>query len=112
MRWIFLGLSALLVISGYAFLFTGLSRQFQLQQEINSKLPASVQCEPLFWSFGTWQEFRRLEAEYLPGTAGTRNIRLLSIVGARDADYSKSRQFFPTPISTSNGTSSGCTFSI
>lgn len=81
MRWILLSVSLLFVISGYAFLFTGLSRQFQLQSDINDKLPQSQKFEPVFWSFGTWQRFRSLEAKLLPDNARSENIRMISVLG-------------------------------
>lgn len=81
MHWISLGISAALIVSGYTFFFKGLGQQFQLQDEINANLPHGEKFEPLFWTFVTWQKFRRLEAEYLPGSQGLRRVRLLCVSG-------------------------------
>src|SRR5215469_6503360 len=81
MHWVIGIAAAVLIISGYTFFFTGLSRQLQLQHDLNLKLPASQKFEPLFWTFGRWQEFRKLEAVHLPGSNRLRNIQMLSLSG-------------------------------
>ena len=80
-HWIRLGISVALIISGYSIFFKGLSQQFQIQDEINAKLPHAEKFEPLFWWLGTWQKFRRLEAEHLPGSQRLKKVRLLCVGG-------------------------------
>ena len=76
-HWVRLGISAALIISGYAFFCKGLSQQLQLQDEINASLPRAEKFEALFWTFGMRQEFRRLEAEHSPGSRRLKKVRLL-----------------------------------
>lgn len=79
---VLLSAAAILIMAGYIFIFTGLSRQFQLPQDINDKLPISNKFEPLFWTFGTWKKFRQLEREQWPGSGRLRGITRLSIIGS------------------------------
>ena len=66
--------SALLLIGGYVCFFRSLNEQFQIQHEINQKLPPEKQFEPLFWSIGTWERFSGLQKELLPESPRPRRV--------------------------------------
>lgn len=67
--------SVALLIAGYVFLFKSLNEQFQIQHEINAKLPPARKFEPMFWWFGTWEKFRQLQEELLPGSPRPQRFR-------------------------------------
>jgi hypothetical protein len=58
-----------------------LSEQFQVQQEINLKLPTDQQFEPSFWSFQTHRKFRELQERLLPGSPRPKRLRKLQVIG-------------------------------
>ncbi len=58
--------AVVLVVAAYVFLFKALNEHFELQHEINAKLPPNRKFEPLFWSFVTRRTFRELQKEVLP----------------------------------------------
>jgi hypothetical protein len=55
------------LVLGYVLIFRGIAWQFQLQSDVNAKLPHGQKFEPLFWWHRMWTEFRRLQTEHLPG---------------------------------------------
>jgi hypothetical protein len=59
-------LSVVLFVAGYSFLFRSLDEHFQMQHEINAKLPPAGKFEPMFWGIGTRKRFRQLQKELLP----------------------------------------------
>jgi len=73
--------AAVLLIGGYACLFKGMSESFQLQHEINARLPKERKLEPVFWSFGTWQRLRHLQKEVLPESRRPVRLRWFGLVG-------------------------------
>ena len=68
-------LAGILFVAGYVFLFKALNEQFEMQSEINAKLPASKQVDPVFWTFRARQRFSRLQRELLPGSPRRKNLR-------------------------------------
>jgi hypothetical protein len=71
-----------LMIAGYVYLFKSMNETFDMQQEINDKLPADRQFEPTSWTLGTWQHFRRLQKELLPDSTRPVRFRKFSIAAA------------------------------
>jgi hypothetical protein len=73
--------AAFLVVAGYVLIFRSVNEHFQLQHEINAKLPADRKFEPLFWSLGTQRRFRHLQEEVLPGSPRLKKSRWLGAIG-------------------------------
>jgi hypothetical protein len=69
------------VVAAYVFLFKALNEHFELQHEINAKLPPDRKFEPLFWSFGTRLKFRDLQEEVLPDTQRLKTYRRFCLIG-------------------------------
>ena len=59
-------ISIVLIVSGIVFMLRSVNEQFQIQHEINLKLPDGAKFEPALWWYGTWQKFRQLQEELLP----------------------------------------------
>jgi hypothetical protein len=74
-------LSVALLVAGYVCIFRSLLEQFELQHEINRKLPASRQFEPAFWSLDTHDEFKQLQKELLPDSPRPHRLRAFSLTG-------------------------------
>ena len=70
-----------LLVAGYVFFFKSLSEQFQMQHEINAKLPKTDQFEPVFWWLGTWGRFHRLQEELLPDSPRPQRFRRFRLSG-------------------------------
>jgi hypothetical protein len=68
-------ISVALLLAGYVFFFKTLNEQFQMQHEINIKLPPTKKFEPIFWGFGTWDKFRQLQEEVLPDSPRPQRFR-------------------------------------
>ncbi len=64
MHFIAIGIAIALILTGYVLFFKSLHEDFNLQHEINSKLPVDQQFEPTMWGFGTRLRFLRLKKEY------------------------------------------------
>jgi len=58
-----------------------LNETFQIQYEINAKLPPDRKFEPVFWWFGTWEKFRPLQEELLPDSPRPRRLRRFRLTG-------------------------------
>jgi hypothetical protein len=58
--------AVVLLVAAYVFLFKSLNEHFQMQHEINAKLPTAEKVEPMFWGSGTCMKFRQLQKELLP----------------------------------------------
>ena len=58
--------SAGLYIAGLVCIFIALSQTFELQAEVNAKLPEGKKFEPLFWSLVTRSRLRELQRQVLP----------------------------------------------
>ena len=76
-----ISLAGALIVFGYLCIFRALSQQFELQQDINTKLPATDKFVPFFWSWWTWKRLRKLENEYFPGSNRARTVRKISAIG-------------------------------
>lgn len=76
-----ISLAAALIVSGYICILRALSQQFELQQDINTKLTATDRFVPFFWSWWTWKRFSKLENEYFPGSNRGQTVRKISAIG-------------------------------
>lgn len=77
------------IVVGAALMATGVghgiasSLQFlELQSEVNDRLPESDKFEPLFWSFGTRMQLRRLQRSLLPDSPRPRKAVRFAVIGA------------------------------
>jgi hypothetical protein len=73
--------SAVLLISGLVFFLLAVNEQFEIHHEINLKLPPDAQFEPMLWGYGTWDRFRQLRRECIPGSPRPRRLRKFRIMG-------------------------------
>ena len=64
-----------LIVASYVFLFRSLNEHFQMQHEINAKLPPAGKFEPVFWWLGTRLRFRQLQKELMPDSPRPRKFR-------------------------------------
>ena len=76
-----IAVSAVLLVSGYVFLFKSLNEQFKLQHEINAMLPPGRKFEPVFWTISTRHRFRQLQKEVLPNSPRYRRYRMFGWTG-------------------------------
>lgn len=74
-------ISIILIVSGYVFMLKSVNEQFQIQYEINLKLPNGAKFEPTLWWYGTWRKFRRLHRELLPDSPRPKRLRKFQIAG-------------------------------
>lgn len=74
-------ISIVLIVSGLVFILKSVSEQFQIHHEINLKLPEDSKFEPTFWGYESWQRFRQLQQELLPGSSRPRRLRNFQIIG-------------------------------
>lgn len=81
MHLVAIGLSVGLLLVGYVCLFSSLNEQFQIQHEINLKLPQDKQFEPTFWSFGSWNQFKTLQKELLPDSPRPHRFQTFRLAG-------------------------------
>lgn len=59
--------------------FAGIYERFELQREINQKLPVGQSLEPLFWGPIQRQRFRELQRQVLPDSPRPKRILRLQI---------------------------------
>jgi hypothetical protein len=76
-----IAIAILLCVAGYVYIMRSLSEQFQVQQEVNLKLPKDQQFEPALWSFQTHRRFRELQQRLLPESPRSKRLRKLQITG-------------------------------
>jgi polyferredoxin len=72
--------AVVLIVASYTCLFKSLNENFELQHEINAKLPPGRKFEPLFWWFGTRKKFRELQKELLPHNQRLKRSRRLGLL--------------------------------
>ena len=70
-----------LCLAGYILIFKSIAQQLQIQHDINLKLPPDQKFEPTFWTFVSWQKFRELQKQLLPGDPRPRKLRKFQVMG-------------------------------
>ena len=73
--------SIVLLVTGYVFFFRSIGEQFEIQHEINLKLPPEEKFEPSFWRIGTWQKFWKLQREFLADSPRPKRLRSFQMIG-------------------------------
>lgn len=81
MRVVLLIGGAALVVTGFVFLMMSLHESFELQSEINARLPEDKKFEPLFWSSVQYFELRRLQKLLLPESRRYRRFMIFGCAG-------------------------------
>jgi hypothetical protein len=76
-----IAISIALCVTGYAYLLKSINEQLQIRHEINLKLPGDKKFEPTLWWYGTWQRFRDLQKELMPGSPRPRRLRRFQVIG-------------------------------
>ena len=74
-------IGVILAAGGVVCLFLANYEYWELQFEVNERLPESKKFEPLFWTLLTRMEFRRLHRTVLPESPRPRRALLFAIVG-------------------------------
>ena len=74
-------LGLLLAAGGVAFLFLANYQRWELQFEVNERLPQGQKFEPLFWTFATHCKFRELYKKVLPNSPRPKRSLYFAIVG-------------------------------
>jgi hypothetical protein len=75
-------LSVALLVVAYVFLFKSLNEHFQMQHEINAKLPTVEKFEPMFWELRTRMKFRQLQKELLSDSPRPQRYRPFQLTSA------------------------------
>jgi hypothetical protein len=75
-------IGAVLFVSAQISWFLATYELMELQHEVNERLPAAEQFEPMFWSFVTRQKFRALQRNILPNSPRPRRARLFTVIGS------------------------------
>lgn len=76
-----IAISVALCIAGYVYMFKAIKEEIEIQHEINLRLPDDQQFEPIFWSYWTWQKFRKLQNKLLPDDPRPQRLRKLHALG-------------------------------
>ena len=83
-----IAISVALCIGGYVFIVRAINEQFQIQHEINLKLPSDKRFESTFWWFGTHERFRQLQHDLLAESPRPRSPQIpidrICAVGVRN----------------------------
>lgn len=67
--------------SGIVFLFLASHQYWELQFEVNARLPEGQKFDPLFWTLPKRLEFRRLHRAVLPDSPRPKRARRFTIIG-------------------------------
>ena len=81
MHFVKIAAAAGFLLSGYIFIFRGLSRQLQLRDDVNAALPPEERFEPLFRSYPQWQQFRRLYRRVMPDSRRLQSVMISYYTG-------------------------------
>jgi uncharacterized membrane protein len=74
-------LGIILAVSGIVFLFLANHQYWELQFEVNAKLPEGQKFDPLFWTLFKRLEFRRLHRAVLPNSPRPKRALRFAIIG-------------------------------
>ena len=74
-------IGVVLAASGVVFLFLANHQYWELQFELNERLPEGQKFEPTFWTPQTRSRFRQLYRTVLPGSPRPRRARRFAIIG-------------------------------
>ena len=72
---------ALLMVGGVICFFMSSYQLWELQFEVNERLPQDQQLEPVFWSFGTRRKLRELQKQVLPKSSRVRRSVRFAVGG-------------------------------
>ena len=67
--------------SGIVFLFLATYQYWELQVEVNARLPEGQKFDPLFWTLSRRLEFRRLYRAVLPDSPWPKRALRFTIIG-------------------------------
>jgi len=74
-------LGAILAACGVIFAFLSSYQLWQLQFEVNERLPHDQRLEPAVWTYFSHQKLRELQRKLLPQSSRLKCSRLYAIVG-------------------------------
>lgn len=70
-----------LCLAGYVYILRSINEQFQIQHEINLRLPPDQQFEPTFWWYGTHERFRQRQRDLRAESLRPRRLRRFQLIG-------------------------------
>ena len=74
-------IGVVLTVSGTVCIFVANYQYWELQSEVNARLPEGQKFEPLFWSIFTDLKFRRLRRAVLPESPRPKRALRFALIG-------------------------------